>query len=78
MEWKEHHPTWWVRRPVLGGSEEGAHDGHPVLEESGDHLYALWPQELKQLQEDQLKHELLQGQIKETEKKYKSKKSIFC
>lgn len=46
------HLTWWVTSPLRWDGEEGVYDCRPLLEESGDHLQPLWPQELKQLKEE--------------------------
>lgn len=42
--------TWWVASPVRWDGEEGVDNGHPSLEESGDHLQPLWAQQFEQLE----------------------------
>lgn len=49
------HLTWQVTSPLRWDGEEGVYNCRPVLEESGDHLQPLWPQELKQLKEEHWK-----------------------
>lgn len=44
--------TWWEASSVRRDSEEGVDDGHPLLEEGGDHLQPLWAQQLEQLEQE--------------------------
>lgn len=45
--------TCWEAGPVSWHGEEGVDDGHPSLEEDGDHLQPLWAQQLEQLEGEQ-------------------------